>query len=85
MRVVEGTSRSVDDVKSEITDNLGRSVLISEFNKQGKKIHEYNGEITNVYESLFLVRVAINRYNINKSFSYVDFVTSDRTYEILDA
>lgn len=82
MRIIENNARSVDCVKTEIEESLGKHIYITEFNKQGKKIKEYNGEIVNTYNSLFLVRVLGKNYSINKSLSYVDLITNELEYEI---
>lgn len=82
MRIIERENRSAEDVKNEIISCKGKSILISEFNKQGRKIKEYTGEIVDTYASVFLVKVNTNNYLINKSFAYVEFLTRDRHYEI---
>lgn len=82
MRVIESEIRSVDEVKNDITASRGKNILISEFNKQGKKLREYSGEIMETYERVFLIKVPTNKFYINKSFSYVDLITKDIEYEI---
>jgi len=74
---------NIEDVKNQITLNVGKQIKIQETNRQGKKIKEYVGEITSVYDRLFIVRVQIRENHLNKSFSYVDFLTNEMTFEIL--
>lgn len=83
MKTVEKTNLNIEDVKNEITLNVGKQILIKESNRQGKKIKEYIGEILSVYDQLFIVRVQIRENFLNKSFSYVNFLTNELTYEIM--
>lgn len=82
MRTIESELRSIDDIKEEIFSAIGKTIIIKEFNKQGKVLHEFVGEILSVYNNLFLVKVETNRFSINKSFSFVDFITNELKYEI---
>lgn len=82
MKIVEKSNISIEDVKTEITLNVGKQIKIQESNRQGRKIKEYMGKILSAYESLFIVRVQIRDNYLNKSFSYVDFLTNELTYEI---
>ena len=84
MKILEVNINSLDEIKNEIVSNVGKTIVIQEFNKQGKQIHEYTGEIMDTYASLFLVKVSTNNFFINRSFSYADFITRDRSYEILE-
>lgn len=83
MKTVEKSNINIEDVKNEISENVGKQILIKESNRAGKKIKEYSGIILNAYASLFLVKVEIRASYINKSFSYVDFLTNELTFEIL--
>jgi len=83
MKTNEKTSVNIEDIKNEISLNLGHFVKIQENNRQGKKIKEYTGEILGAYDKLFIVRVQIRENYLNKSFSYVDVITNDMAYEIL--
>ncbi|MBO5954679.1 MAG: Veg family protein [Clostridia bacterium] len=82
MKTSEKSNISIEDVKSEISENVGKQIIIKESNRQGKKIKEYKGIILNAYASLFIVRVQIRENFLNKSFSYVDFLTNELTFEI---
>lgn len=84
MKTVEKETRSLDEVKDEIEANIGKKIVVNEFNRQGKKIKEFSGTLLNAYESLFIVRVQIRENHLNKSFSYVDFLTNEMTFEILN-
>ena len=83
MKTVEKTNVNIEDVKNEISLNIGKQIKIQESNRQGKKIKEYSGVIISVYDRLFIVRVQIRENYLNKSFSYVDFLTNEMTYLIL--
>lgn len=82
MRTIESESMSIEDIKEDISSAIGKIIIINEYNKQGKVLHEYVGEILSVYNNLFLVKVETNRFSINKSFSFVDFITKELKYEI---
>ena len=83
MKTIEKTSVNIEDVKSEISANIGKTIKIQESNRQGSKIKEFSGVILSAYDSLFIVRVQIRENYLNKSFSYVDFLTNEMTFEIL--
>ena len=83
MKTIEKTSVNIEDVKSEISANIGKQIRIQESNRQGKKVKEYSGVVLSAYDRLFIVRVQIRENYLNKSFSYVDFLTNEMTYEIL--
>ena len=84
MKTVEKNNVSIEDVKSEISANIGHFIKIQESNRQGRKVKEFIGEIIDAYDRLFIVRVQIRENYLNKSFSYVDFLTNEMTYEILN-
>ena len=84
MKTVEKISVNIEDVKNEISLNIGKQIKIQESNRQGRKIKEYIGENLSAYDRLFIVRVQIRENYLNKSFSYVDFLTNEMTYEILN-
>lgn len=83
MKTIEKINVNIEDVKNEISLNVGKQIKIQESNRQGKKIKEYSGVILSAYDSLFIVRVQIRENYLNKSFSYVDFLTNEMTFEIL--
>lgn len=80
MKTNEKTSVNIEDIKSEISANIGKTIKIQESNRQGRKIKEYSGVILSAYDSLFIVRVQIRENYLNKSFSYVDFLINEMTY-----
>ena len=82
MQTHEKTSVNIEDVKSEIFANIGKQIKIQESNRQGRKIKEFSGVVLSAYDRLFIVRVQIRDNYLNKSFSYVDFLTNELTYEI---
>lgn len=84
MKTIEKTSMNIEDVKNEIAVSIGKQIKIQEINRQGKKIKEYTGVIISAYDRLFIVRVQIRENYLNKSFSYVDFLTNEMAYEILN-
>ena len=77
------TNVNIEDIKSEISANIGKTIKIQESNRQGKKLKEYSGVILSAYDRLFIVRVQIRENYLNKSFSYVDFLTNELAYDIL--
>ena len=82
MKTNEKTNANIDDIKNEISLNIGKQIKIQESNRQCKKIKEYSGVILSAYDRLFIVRVQIRENYLNKSFSYVDFLTNEMTFEI---
>lgn len=84
MKILERDIYSLSEIKDNILASKGKQILIKEFNRQGKKVHEYNGQIMDTYQNLFLVKVSLNNYFINKSFSYADMVTNEWFYEICE-
>ncbi len=83
MKTVEKTNVNIEDIKNEISLNIDKQIKIQESNRQGKKVKEYSGVIISAYDSVFIVRVQIRENYLNKSFSYVDFLTNEITYLIL--
>lgn len=83
MKTNEKSNVNIEDVKNEISLNIGKQIKIQESNRQGKKIKEYCGVLISAYDRLFIVRVQIRDNHLNKSFSYVDFLTNEMTYDIL--
>ena len=83
MKTVEKTNVNIEDVKNKISLNIGKQIKIQESNRQGRKVKEFIGEILSAYDRLFIVRVQIRENYLNKSFSYVDFLTNEMTYLIL--
>lgn len=84
MKTISVENLPVDAIKQEIKLSLNKKVEITEHNKQGKLIHRYNGIIESVHDNLFLVRVELNGYTLNKSFTYVDFSIGELKYSILE-
>lgn len=82
MKVSANTVVPIDDIKNEISSSVGRTIVIKEFNRQKKFIHQYIGIILEVYDSVFLVDVNVNKYHIKKSFSYVNFSIGDMSFEL---
>jgi len=83
MKTTDTEVQNIDLIKSNMQNNVGKQIFIREFNKQGKKLKEIQGEIISAYNSLFLVRINIKGNYINKSFSYVDFLTKEFIFEII--
>lgn len=83
MKTVEKTIINIDDVRNEIIKNVGKQIKIQENNRQGKKVKEYAGEILSAYDSVFIVRIQIRYSFLNKSFSYIDFLTNEMAYRFL--
>ena len=83
MRITHTETKSLIEIKEEISNNIGKNIVITEYNKQGKKMKEYNAEILEAYNSLFLVKIIGNKFTLNKTFSYVDFVTNELNFEIV--
>ena len=82
MKTVERKNINIEDVKNEIAMNIGKQIRIQENNRQGKKLKEFIGEILGAYDRLFIVKVKIRENHLNKSFSYVEFLTNELIYEI---
>ena len=83
MKTVERNNINIEDVKNEVKQNIGTQIKIYSNKKNGKRVKEYIGEILSAYDSLFIVKVQIRNNFLNKSFSYVDFLTNEMTYLIL--
>ena len=84
MKIIEKASINIEEVKSEIYLNIGKIIKIQQINRIGKKVKEYLGEILSAYDSLFIVKVQIRNNFLNKSFSYIDFLTNEMTFEIIN-
>ena len=84
MTTIEKTSINLEEVKKEITQHVGKRITIQERNRVGKKVKECSGVIISAYDSLFIVRIQIRENYLNKSFSYVDFLTNEMFFQILD-
>ena len=84
MKTVEKININIEDIKNEISLNVGKLIKIQENNRQGKKVKEYSGVILSAYERIFIVSVQIRENYLNKSFSYVDFLTNEMSYKILN-
>ena len=84
MKTNEKLIFNIEDVKNQIALNVGKRVCIQESNRQGKILKEYIGEIIGAYDRVFIVRVQIRENYLNKSFSYVDFLTNEMFYTIIN-
>ncbi len=84
MKTTEKNNTTIEDIKTQIVSNIGKNIKIQECNRQGRKLKEFNGIILNAYASLFIVKVQVRDNTLNKSFSYVDFLTNEMSFEILD-
>ena len=84
MKTNEKSNINIEDIKNQISKNIGKKIKIQESNKAGKKIKEFEGEILSTYDSLFIVKVQIRTNFLNKSFSYIDFLTNEMTFEIIN-
>lgn len=73
----------IQDVKSLITENIGKSIRVIECNKQGKIIGEFAGKLVGVYACFFVLKIKVKESYINKSFSYVDFFTKTLSFQII--
>jgi len=83
MKTIQTETVSLEEIKQTIKANLNKQILIKEYNKQGKLLKKTEGVIIDAYNSVFLVKINIKGNNINKSFSYIDFITKELVYEIL--
>ncbi|NLJ90630.1 MAG: hypothetical protein GX323_06990 [Clostridiales bacterium] len=67
----------VNNVRREVTDNIGRRVKIKA-NKGRRKISIAEGVITETYPSIFLIETEDDKNNVRTmSFSYKDVLTKD--------
>ncbi len=62
----------IDDIKDEITLNINREVLITEYGLRNK-INKYRGKIYAVYPNIFTILINGEQ----KSFTYAEVVTKD--------
>lgn len=84
MRLPQEEIAKVSDVKDSICSNVGKNIEIKAINKQGRITNEYLGEIIETYENVFLVKIPVRQYCINKSFAYADLVTHSVSYRICE-
>ena len=84
MKTVQADNVSIEEVKNTILQNKGNKISIKEFNKQGKLLKKTEGVIIDVYNNVFLVKINVKCNFFNKSFSYVDFLTKELIFEILE-
>jgi len=61
----------LNKIKKDIFDNIGNEVEVI-YKGSRNKIENYTGVITEVYSSLFIVKLS---NGLKKSFSYVDLLT----------
>jgi len=83
MKTIQTETVTIEEIKKAIQENKNKQILIKEYNKQGKLLKKTEGIIIDAYNSVFLVKTNIKGNNINKSFSYIDFITKELVYEIL--
>lgn len=84
MKTVQTETVSIEELKQIIKANINKQILIKEYNKQGKLLKKTEGVIVDAYNSVFLVKVNIRENFLNKSYSYIDFLTKELVYEILN-
>lgn len=83
MKTIQTKPITIEEIKNTIQKNINKQILIKEFNKQGKLLNRIEGTIIGAYNSIFLARTNIKGYFINKSFSYIDFLTKELFFEII--
>lgn len=83
MQTEEKQHTSILEVQNLIAENVGKNICITLKNKNGKIMKEFVGEISSKYTSHFVLKTKINNSFINKSFSYVDFLTNELSIQIL--
>ena len=83
MNITNNQSTTIQDVKSLITNNIGKNIRVTESNKQGKVINAFTGELVGTYDYFFVLKMKIKECYIKKSFSYVYFLTNELSIEIL--
>ena len=83
MKAVSTELKPLDIIKNEIKSSINKQIIIQEINKLGRVVKEYHCEVISAYENVFLVNVIINSNKIKRSFSYVDFLTSEFKYDIV--
>ncbi len=84
MKTVSVESIPVDKVKETIKANIGHHIEILEHNKQGKLLHRYRGVIEGAYDNVLVVKLDLQGYTLNKSFTYVDFSIGELKFTIID-
>lgn len=67
---------SIDEIKKDVLDLKGKELRIS-INKGRKKIVRYEGEITDIYPSVFVLRINNDHHIKMLSFSYSDVICGD--------
>ena len=67
---------SIDEIKNDVASLLGQKLKIS-INKGRKKIVRYDGELSAVYPSVFVLNVFGNKAVSSLSFSYSDVICGD--------
>ena len=85
MKMLDVDTQTEERVKENINVNIGNNITIRRFNRQGRKIEEWTGEISSVYNDVFCIKQLINKYSINRSFSYADMTTNIYDYDITQA
>ena len=67
---------SIEDVKNDVRALVGRKLRVS-VNRGRKKVDRYDGEITAIYPSVFVLSVVGLRTGSSLSCSYSDVVCGD--------
>ena len=62
---------TIDKIKNNIGSKLGNNVKVI-YNGSRNKKEVYNGVVTEIYNSLFIIKLDTG---LNKSFSYADLLT----------
>ncbi len=84
MKNISVENLPIDEVKNKIFASLNKKIEITQFSKQGKLLHKFIGVIVNAYDNLFVIKIELNGYQFNKSFTYIDFSIGDFKFEIID-
>lgn len=66
-----GLVRSMDNIKKIIYSCIGKRIKVI-YNGSRNKKEVYNGVVTEIYNSLFIIKLDTG---LNKSFSYADLLT----------
>lgn len=82
MKALQNKQLTLEEIKNIIKQKVGNTICINQINKQGKKLNETIGTIISSYENFFLVKVEINKFSVNKTFSYIDFLTNDFVFTV---
>ena len=59
MNITNNQSTIIQDVKSLISNNIGKNISVTESNKQGKVIKAFTGELVGTYDCFFVLKMKI--------------------------